>query len=429
LLRQVTLARAQLGAIDRKIGRAARANGVAQARHTLLRERRENALRKVSERETGLREWATAAGVRRSLQGWLPLAVADGDAPVPLPERPEREPGLRPLPGLGRWAPVGELPDELTEATFPLYPLIADPGDPAHDATGFTIFFGVVPTVTTDLELLPPVADPAERRGRVDRTPRFGEFDLYEIRCFVRRHDPHCPRRVGRRDCHGELYWSEPTEAYRLAGHLDPRGTANRPITIAMPDLTELPAQAAGLVGMGGMRVQTPPGSQLDVPGTPGGDGFQICTFMIPLITIIAMFVLKLFLPVVVFLFQLWWMLALKLCIPPSVEVDGGLAADIEARGPAFELDAQLKVEVLGKLKLGVQNLTKNIVATAEHLGSDPAGEDMTDGISDAVVDEDRDAADRFPTVQAVLATTGLVTPDDDLLYETRVEREEVFVS
>ena len=46
-------------------------------------------------------------------------------------------------------------------------------------------------------------------------------------------------------DCHGALTWSRPTEPFRVAAPFDVLGTANRPITIKMPDLRELAAQAA----------------------------------------------------------------------------------------------------------------------------------------------------------------------------------------
>ena len=57
------------------------------------------------------------------------------------------------------------------------------------------------------------------------------------------------------------------------------------------------------------------------VAASLGTDGrSQICSFSIPLITIVATFVFKLFLPVVMFLFGLLFLLKLKFCIPLSVE-------------------------------------------------------------------------------------------------------------
>jgi hypothetical protein len=55
----------------------------------------------------------------------------------------------------------------------------------------------------------------------------------------------------------------------------------------------------------------------------------EICFFPIPLITIVAMFVFELFLPIIMFIFQLWWMLALKFCIPPDLQVAAGINAEL----------------------------------------------------------------------------------------------------
>jgi hypothetical protein len=65
----------------------------------------------------------------------------------------------------------------------------------------------------------------------------------------------------------------------------------------------------------------------------------------IPLITVVAMFVLELFLPIVVFVFGLFWMLLLKFCIPPEINIGGGLT--VELRGQSgIELDASGKIDV-----------------------------------------------------------------------------------
>ena len=83
---------------------------------------------------------------------------------------------------------------------------------------------------------------------------RFDDASCYEIRCFVRRHDPRCPRTGERNDCKGELVWSEPTEIYRIASHFDLDGTSNRPVTIQLPDIPALTAQAAALPVKGPQR-------------------------------------------------------------------------------------------------------------------------------------------------------------------------------
>jgi hypothetical protein len=81
------------------------------------------------------------------------------------------------------------------------------------------------------------------------------------------------------------------------------------------------------------VEFERPAGSQLPagplgkIPGpgaggAPGGDSAETCSFAIELITIVATFVLSLFLPIVVFAFQLWWMLLLKFCWPPTQAVN-----------------------------------------------------------------------------------------------------------
>ncbi|HET9713649.1 MAG TPA: hypothetical protein VFP64_17290, partial [Pyrinomonadaceae bacterium] len=153
-------------------------------------------------------------------------------------------------------------------------------------------------------------------------------------------------------DCHGPIIWSEPTEVYKLAPATDLLGTSNRPITIRMPDFAELAAQVASLPAnkLAPVRVEKPQGMNFKVEdgeATGGGiGGFQICFFSIPLITIIAMFLLQLFLPIVVFLFGLFFLLALKFCIPPSLSVDAGLTAKLDVLMPKLELDASIDVDV-----------------------------------------------------------------------------------
>ena len=55
---------------------------------------------------------------------------------------------------------------------------------------------------------------------------------------------------------------------------------------------------------------------------------------------------LNLFLPIVVFLFGLWFLLALKLCILPSFEFDGGLQAELALIPPKIGVDAGFEVDV-----------------------------------------------------------------------------------
>jgi hypothetical protein len=104
-----------------------------------------------------------------------------------------------------------------------------------------------------------------------------------------------------------------------------------------MPDFAAVAAQAAQGDPAGGVVFERPPRSQLPVPkrgeiptgvlGPPTGDASESCSFSIELITIVASFVLGLFLPVVVFAFQLWWMLLLKFCWPRSGDAANVLTA------------------------------------------------------------------------------------------------------
>jgi len=242
---------------------------------------------------------------------------------------------------IGAWQVVEEEPQEIVEAYFPLYPLYANPEVPDHDATGRTIFFGVLPTSSMD-------TDPAGHA-------RFDDKTTYEIRCFARRHDPACPRKPAKvPDCCGTVAWSLPSEIYRLAPQFDLEGTANRPVTINLPNLAELAAQVTSkpFGKLSPMKFVQPQSLKPSVSGTSlsGGDmgAGQVCFFAIPLITIVAFFVLQIFLPIVVFVFGLWFLLLLKFCIPPSISIDAGLQAELSAVAPKVDadLDAAFSVSV-----------------------------------------------------------------------------------
>jgi hypothetical protein len=283
-------------------------------------------------KRAALRTLAAEHGVHLEVQGWIP-----GEHP-----------------GIGAWKAVEETPaKKLAEQVVPLYPLIPDPADARHSARGRSLWFGVVPTGPGDLDAL--------------NEPRFDDRSLYEVRCFVRRQKP------GRPDCPGDYVWSRPTETYQLAPVADLDGTSHKPVTFTLPDLKELEAQAA--VGEGiGVRMVAPPDSTLNPDpndSTKGTRGAlpQICSFSIPLITIVATFVLKLFLPIVVFAFGLWFLLKLKFCILPSFELDAGIAAELAVQPPEIDISASLQVSVDGQLgiNLGADGL--------DAIQADPAGE------------------------------------------------------
>ncbi len=81
--------------------------------------------------------------------------------------------------------------------------------------------------------------------------------------------------------------------------------------------------------------------------------GSQVCFFCIPLITIVALFVLRIFLPIVVYLFGLWFLLKLKLCIPPSFSFDAQMAADLKVFGPEFMANIEVEISVNGSVTIG----------------------------------------------------------------------------
>ncbi len=262
--------------------------------------------------------WATKYGVALRLQGWKP--VRDG---------------------IGEWIDVAETSADATgEEILPLYPLIPDPREAKHSGKGRTIYFGVVPTSSADTDQF--------------GTAKFDDSTQYEIRCFVRKYKH--PTAPGAKPCCGETVWSLPTEVYQLASHFDLTGTNNRPVSMQLPDLSALEAQAAALPPnqLAPFRMVSPPKSNLEVTADQAGKvtsserSDQICSFSIPLITIVATFVFKLFLPVVTLLFGLFFMLKLKFCIPPSISLSAGLAVDLKAA-----LDMGLDVSVDAKLDVG----------------------------------------------------------------------------
>ncbi len=164
--------------------------------------------------------------------------------------------------------------------------------------------------------------------------PKLDDRFVYELHCFVRR-----TPEPGHEHCPPQVSWSEPTEPFRLAAFYDPEGTKNRRISLTLPDLRALAARAGAPPGPGGVAITSPPGSQMSFDpggGTPSGgsiDGTapRICTFALELFMIVAFFLFSMFLPIVVFLFQLWWLLALRFCLPPSATAIATLKAHFDA--------------------------------------------------------------------------------------------------
>jgi hypothetical protein len=268
-----------------------------------------------------LLEWTKNFKVVPRLQGWF------------------NDPSLEKV---GAWADVEEKPGALNgEAVFPMYPLIPPQGDEEHSGRFGTIYFGLLPTGTGETD--------------TKANPRFDDQQYYEVTCFAERHlVPH--DRGSPCHCPGSLFWSLPSAPYRLASHFDVAGTSKRPVTVQLPDLDELAAQAAPAFGVAFAK----PAKSLMVTGNGKGEMKklgrtklpEICSFSIPLITIVASFVFELFLPVVMLAFGLWFLLKLKFCILPEVEVAAGVTAELA-------LDASLAVEA---------NLSASIDASIENV-------------------------------------------------------------
>jgi hypothetical protein len=279
----------------------------------------------IATQRQALGQWFADEHVAGAIQGWAPgvgWVDLDGDELIDTTHRFLRT---------GR-------PDE---QFFPLVPLVQDPRGANQDARGRTIYYGVVPTVMGE----------HDNAGHA----RFDAKSTYEIRCFVRRHDASKPRTKGpgTNDCCGEVTWSAATEPFRLAPPFDLLGTAQRPITIQMPDLKELAAQVKkrprgklSPVKFVQPQHMSPSGFGMPTSGMLGGPA--ICFFSIPLITIVALFVLNIFLPIVVVLFNLWFLLALQFCIAPKISVAAGASLDVRAKPPGVDVDASVSVGVIG---------------------------------------------------------------------------------
>ncbi len=341
----------QLGVVKKALapqGEALLAGAIAQS----LDKNESLAIERITTERVNLMNWAREFGVSFQVQGWQQLHE-----------------------GIGAWIDVEEASQSQTaEQVLKLFPLVPDPRDPKHSAKGRTIYFGVVPTGSAD----------TDQFGKA----RFDDATQYEIRCFVRRYKHEQPKNGGNPKCCGEVVWSLPTEVYQLASHFDLIGTNNRPVSMQLPDLKALEAQAAALAPnqLAPFRMVSPPDSNLEVTADKDGKvidhgtSSQICSFSIPLITIVATFVFKLFLPIVTLLFGLFFLLKLKFCIPPSISLSAGVAAELNAT-----LQLGLDVSVDAQLKVTADPLAVGTVIDAELEAS--LGEDFMDGLRDGTAD------------------------------------------
>ncbi len=249
--------------------------------------------------------WAAEAGVEHETAAWVPTGEGS----------------------FGEWIPMAPDPVEVVERSYSMRRLAPDPNDPNHAAHDGTVFYATVPTASDEMT--------------VGGSSRFNELDTYEIRVFARLDCGNCP---------GPIVWSEPTEPFRLASFYDPDGSAQRPLEIRLPNFEDLEASAA----MPSVRMTAPENSGLDfakggafpMPGAGTTEpAEEICFFSIPLITIVALFLLNLVLPIVMLVFNLFWMLKLKFCIPPSFEAELSAAFDASV-DMTLELAVELDIDV-----------------------------------------------------------------------------------
>ena len=280
--------------------------------------------------------------------------------------------------GAGRWrtldddeSPVGEDEAEEMLQMWRLPPRARDAG--CDGASTRSLWFGVVPTFSGEHWT------GRSPRGEPTTEPKLDDHAIYEIECVVSQPHPTRPD-----VCPPRTWVSAPTEPFRLATPMDPDGTKNRTTTITLPDLRNLAARAGQRQGPGGIRVVTPPRSQMVMNPFKGipesgagriGAGGGICTFALELFFIVAFFLFLMFLPIVVLAFQLWWMLALRFCIPPSIGFSA--MADFLATGQLITdagFDADLQAEL--SLTLGTDS---------EVLGAGERSPSWTEQLTDAV--------------------------------------------
>lgn|GEM_PF-4184674 len=237
------------------------------------------------------------------------------------------------------WRRVEGTDPPADEQTFPMWRLPRRPEDCDAAATRST-WFGIIPTYS---------AEHSVRGTKV--AAKLDDRAIYSLRCMVAQKPA-----KGHEHCPPKVVVGAASEPFRLASPMDPQGTSKRITTITLPDLRRLAAHAGRPQGPGGVRIVTPPQSQMvfnpfnGIPKSGSGAigaGGGVCTFALELFFLVAFFLFLMFLPIVIFAFQLWWMLALRFCFPPSIAF--GLMADFFAQGKLLadlELDATLTAKM-----------------------------------------------------------------------------------
>ena len=128
-LRQHAVARSKRAAVERRLAAMRPANGGA-VRSAVL----ESRLRSLKSAEQDARDlvlqWVQSGGQVRRLEGWIPTGVDAAGHRGPMPGCGSG-PARTAVASTGSWQPVEELPETLTEAAYPLSPLVPDPTNPA----------------------------------------------------------------------------------------------------------------------------------------------------------------------------------------------------------------------------------------------------------------------------------------------------------
>ena len=146
------------------------------------------------------------------------------------------------------WKRLDEAPAGDKEQEFPMWRLPRRKDDCDAAATRST-WFGIIPTHS------------GEHFVRGDQVhAKLDDRAIYQVRCFVRQKPA-----PGHEHCPPKIFWGTASQSFRLASPMDPQGTAKRTTTITQPDLRQLAARAGQQQGPGGVRVATPPQSQLVV--------------------------------------------------------------------------------------------------------------------------------------------------------------------
>ena len=274
------------------------------------------------------------------------------------------------------------------EQVFPMWKLPPRDGDCAT-AQSRSLWFGIVPTFSSDHGVAGTV-------GQQRLEPKLDEHGIYELVCFVKQK----PRR-GHEHCPPKIWFGASTEPFRLASPMDPDGTKNRTVSITLPDFRALEARAGQPMGPGGVRIVTPPQSQMvfnpfgDKVTKKGaiGPGGGVCMFAIELFFIVAFFLFLMFMPIVVLAFQLWWMLALRFCIPPSISFSA--LADASASGK-LEVNAAEGVSARARLDAAFgAGILVDVGDADGNVTNEISGEPWFSALKEAIPGTDQAAKDK----------------------------------